>query len=206
MPNRVLRADLLDSERYWSLPTDSCRMLFTHLLLRADDLGLFKAANYTIRATCFGLDPPTPETVARMLHELERVDLVRFWKSDGIEYGFVPRFGQRLRIVKSKFPLPPANIRDSEINEIISKMTDGRQTHVGHPSVEVKRNESKRKEKKGVVVTPTITREPQPAKQINTVLSALKFNNETEEQRQQRIEAERERQLAIVRKATDGKP
>ena len=39
MPNRVIRDDLLDSDRIRSLPTDSHRMLFVELLLLADDYG-----------------------------------------------------------------------------------------------------------------------------------------------------------------------
>lgn len=189
MPNRVLRDDILNSERYWSLSSDSCRMLFIHLVLRADDLGLFRAANYTIRATCFGVTAPSPEATAKMLTELNDADLIRMYKANGADYGMIPRFGQRLRILKPRYPLPPDELMDSEIKELISKMSDGRLSSVGPMSAEVKRSRSrievevKGNQKKR---TTAATDQPQPPipppaiqEQVKTFLEKSNISNQT---------------------------
>ena len=68
MSDRVVRDELLTSERYWSLSSDSARLLFVHLMLRADDLWIFRAANYTVRSTCFGVTAPGAEVTMRRAH------------------------------------------------------------------------------------------------------------------------------------------
>jgi hypothetical protein len=154
----MFREDILSSPRYWLLSNDTARMLFYHLGLRADDLGIFRAANYTIRQECFGADnKPTPEALKSIMSELADADLIRLYEIDEIEYGFIPRWRQRVRIIKSRFPLPPELIRDNSINDVIQKMSDGwptsvghasgtRQADDGHTSVEEKRREEKRSE------------------------------------------------------------
>lgn len=144
MPDRIIRDELLGSPRYWHLSSDTARMLFVHLALRADDLGIFRAANYTIRQTCFGVDhKPGPEALAKLLTELADADLVRLWQDEnGAEFGFIPRWKQRLRLVKPRFPLPPIALRDNYINALIAKMPDICPTPVSHLSAEVKRSRS----------------------------------------------------------------
>ena len=144
MPDRVVRDELLTSERYWSLSSDSVRLLFVHLMLRADDLGIFRAANYTLRSTCFGVIAPNPEVTAKLLAELADGDLIRLYQVDGVDLGYIPRFRQRLRVMKARHPLPPESLRDNDFNALLSKMSDGSQASVGHVSAEVKRSEEKR--------------------------------------------------------------
>lgn len=149
MSDRLFRDEIMSSPRYWSLSSDTGRMLFFHLCFIADDFGIFRAANYTIRQQCFGADTrPSPEVLARILAELQDADLIRLYQFDGADYGFIPRFRQRLRIMKSKHPFPPPEIRDSAINELIAKMSDGCLTAVGQLTAEVKRSEAKGREGK----------------------------------------------------------
>lgn len=154
MPDRVFRDEILSSPRYWQLSSDTGRMLFYHLGLRADDLGIFRAANYTIRQECFGVDnKPAPEALSKILSELSDADLIRLYQVDGAEYGFIPRWKQRLRIIKARFPLPPESIRDNSISEIIGKMSDRWPTAGGQLPAEEKGIERNRKEsnrKKGL--------------------------------------------------------
>lgn len=139
MPDRVFRDEIMSSPRYWQLSSDTARMLFFHLGLRADDFGIFRAANYTIRQECFGADnKPAPEALAKMLNELNDADLVRLYRdSDGAEYGFIPRWKQRLRMMKPRFPLPPKSIWDNAIRDLIQKMPANCQTDDGHLPAEV---------------------------------------------------------------------
>lgn len=139
MPDRVFRDEIMSSPRYWQLSSDTARMLFFHLGLRADDFGIFRAANYTIRQECFGADnKPAPEALAKMLCELNDADLIRLYRdSDKAEYGFIPRWKQRLRMMKPRFPLPPSEIWDKSIKDLIEKMPGRCPTDDGHLPAEV---------------------------------------------------------------------
>jgi hypothetical protein len=126
MPNRMIRDEILESERVLSLPAD-VRWFFLSVVLTADDLGLFEATDFKMarRATL------SPDQAARFLSMLVDVDLVRLYIVDGKRYGFVPRFRQRLQIKRSRFPLPPAALMQDDqdtlnkINNLAHDTTDG---------------------------------------------------------------------------------
>jgi hypothetical protein len=105
MPNRMIRDEILESERVLSLPAD-VRWFFLSVLLTADDLGLFEATDFKLarRATL------SPDQAGRFLSMLVDADLVRMYVVERRRYGFIPRFRQKLQIRKSKCPLPPASL------------------------------------------------------------------------------------------------
>jgi hypothetical protein len=109
MPSRVIREGLLDSQRYWGVTVEA-RQLFVHLMLLADDFGLVSLAPVFVRRRCFE-DAPTPAKVDKLIEQLHDADLLRLYTvGDGISasrYGFIPRFGQRLRMMRCKHPMPP---------------------------------------------------------------------------------------------------
>jgi hypothetical protein len=144
MPDRIVRDELLTSERYWSVSIEAQR-LFVHLLLAVDDMGRFSGKNFTIRSACFPGQSVQPEKVEKMLTELHDEDLVRLYSVGGERFVFIPRFGQRLRYKNSKFPAPP-----KEINDIEEAKTDLRPTAVmPKPDSSLqKRSEEKRSEEK----------------------------------------------------------
>jgi hypothetical protein len=144
MPDRLIRDELLTSERYWSVSIEAQR-LFIHLLLVADDLARFSGKNFTVRSACFPGQAVAPEKVERMLSELQDLDLVRLYESSGERYIFIPRFGQRLRYKNSKFPAPPSEINDIDEEKSVSRPT----VVVPQPdSSRQKRSEEKRSEEK----------------------------------------------------------
>lgn len=108
MPSRLIRDDMIDSERYWSVSIEA-RELFVHLLLRADEFGLFDAGPSFVRRTCFGDKLPPVTRVQAWLTELVGVDLIRLYEHDHRSFGFVPNYGQRLR-VNPKLPMPPSDL------------------------------------------------------------------------------------------------
>jgi hypothetical protein len=145
MPDRIVRDELLTSERYWSVSIEAQR-LFVHLLLSVDDMGRFSGKNFTIRSACFPGQSVAPEKVEKMLTELHDEDLVRLYSVGGERFVFIPRFGQRLRYKNSKFPEPP-----KEINDIEEEKSDLRQTAVmpkPDSSLQKRREEKRREEKK----------------------------------------------------------
>jgi hypothetical protein len=147
MPDRVIRDELLTSERYWSVSIEAQR-LFIHILLNVDDVARFSGKNYTIRSACFPGQAIEPAKVEKLLSELQDIDLVRLYEVSNERFIFVPRFKQRLRFTKSRYPEPPR-----EINDIAAEKTGSSQTQV---SPESDSSRQKRSEVKRSEVTPPL--------------------------------------------------
>jgi len=133
---RMIRGEVLDSERVLSLPFEA-RWFFFALLLTADDLGLLEATDFKLARSA----TLTPAQAALYLQMLCDSDLVRLYVADGKRYGFLPRFRQRLQIKRSRFPLPPAALVADDpviirkINDLALHPTDvQRLPTVGNPS------------------------------------------------------------------------
>jgi hypothetical protein len=112
MPTRMIREGLLDSEKYWSV-TIEARQLFWHLLLLADDLGCVSLAPAFVRRRCFD-DGPAQDKIDRLVQQLMDADLIRIYEHSGARYGFIPRFGQRLKLMRLKHPEPLPEILEGD--------------------------------------------------------------------------------------------
>jgi hypothetical protein len=122
MPDRVVRDELLTSERYWRCSAEA-RCLYVSLLLSVDDAARYTGAPFALRTRCMA-GTVSHERIEVILAELVDADLVRRYERDGKPYLFVPRFRNRSRyIASSKYPEPP-----SEINDIVQKKSDSSQT------------------------------------------------------------------------------
>lgn len=137
MSNRMVRDDLLTSERYWACSPEA-RNLYVSILLSADDCARYTASNFALRTKCMA-GTVTAERIDKLLEELMDVDLVRIYEHEQARYLFVPRFRQRLRYTNSRYPEPPPQISDLAIEK-----TDSRQSQVRPKTAEVKRREVKR--------------------------------------------------------------
>lgn len=122
MPDRIIRDELLTSERYWSVGIEAQR-LFVHLILSADELGRFSGKNYTIRAACYPGIAVDPKLIEKLICDLADADLIRLYEVGSQRYIFIPRYKQRLRAKNSYLPSPP-----KEINDVPSEMSDISQT------------------------------------------------------------------------------
>jgi hypothetical protein len=124
----MIREGLLDSERYAQL-SDQGKLFFVHLILIADDFGCLSLAPAYLRRRIF-YGAPSNEMIAKLICELADADLIRTYEVDRRALAFIPRFGQRLRINKSRYPLPPPVLYESDLeaknkfNNLIEKMTD----------------------------------------------------------------------------------
>lgn len=148
MPDRLVRDELLTSERYCAVTNDA-KLLFIHLLLAADDFGNFSGKNFSIRTRCFPGEPMQPERIDRWLTELVDQDLIRFYERDGDRYVHIPRFRQRLRSMRPKYPLSPwTTVEEKQylIGRDAGHTPDSGPTHDGH--IPEKRSEGKRREEK----------------------------------------------------------
>lgn len=135
MPDRIIRDELLTSERYWSVNVEA-QQLFVHLLLRADSLSRFSGKNFTIRMACYPGHQRNPEVIEKLLSDLHDSDLIRLYTVAGERFIFIPRYRQRLRYTNSKYPSPP-----NEINDVSLEKSDSSKTQVRLQSAEVKRSE-----------------------------------------------------------------
>jgi hypothetical protein len=143
MSDRVIRDEILDSERYLSLTSDTARLLFIHFVLVADDLGNSEAGDLFVRRRL--LATTTPEkAISALISELADADLIRAYEVDGKRFIHIPRFRQRLRYTNSKFPRPPEAIECQSIKDMMYKKSDLGQTQDGPKTAEVKRSEVKR--------------------------------------------------------------
>lgn len=153
MPDRIIRDELLESERWLSLKDNADRLAYLALLLRADNLGNYSAEPLRLVRLWRDFGIANTALVAKTLTELLDHDLVRLY--DGPEklstgeptkYLHIPRFRQRLRYLKNVFPLSPWTT-DEEKQRISNNSPVYSQTVTGLSPAEVKRSE----EKKGVV-------------------------------------------------------
>lgn len=116
MPNRLIRDDLMESERVLSLPVEA-RWLFVTILLQADDVGLFEATPFKLARKA----DVNRAQADKLLALLVDTDLVRLYEHAGKQYGFIPRFRQRLQLRRGKHPLPSlALVQDDE--EAVNKI------------------------------------------------------------------------------------
>ena len=112
MSDRIVRDELLTSERYWRCSPEA-RNLFLSIILTVDDAARMSGSNFTLRTKCMAATIG-PERVDAILAELVDCDLVRRYIVDGAPYLFIPRFKNRRRYISgSKFPAPPAEIDDT---------------------------------------------------------------------------------------------
>lgn len=135
MPNRVIRDGLLDSEAILTSPIEA-RWLFVTICLQADDIGFFEATPFKL-ARKADLDV---KLTSKLLLMLAEEDLIRPYTVENKQYGFIPRFRQRLQIRKLKYPLPPECIyRDdpdalNKIKDLASNPTVAHLLDNGCPS------------------------------------------------------------------------
>lgn len=142
MSDRIIRDELLTSERYWAVSNEA-KLLYIHLILNVDDTARFSGKNFTLRTSCFPGQAMEAAHMERMLDELQNNDLIRLYVVDGERYVFIPRFKQRLRFINSRFPEPP-----NEINDLVIKKSDSSQPkdRPEHDSRPLKLREEKRRE------------------------------------------------------------
>lgn len=111
MPDRVVRQDILTSDAVNAL-TWQAEIFYRRLMSLADDFGRYEARTSLLRASLFPLklDKVSEPDVVKWLGECSKAGLVRVYTVDTKDYLEILKFGQRLRAMKSKYPLPPASV------------------------------------------------------------------------------------------------
>lgn len=122
MPSRMIRGDdLRESERFMTQPAD-VQMMWVLIVTVCCDFGLFLATPTYLRRTLY-FKPPSDSVIERRLKALADADLVRIYECDGVRFGFVPRFQQRMDKYSSRHPMPPPRLfsDDEHAKEKFSK-------------------------------------------------------------------------------------
>ena len=114
MPNRILRAELLESEGWLALKDNADRAAYIACLLTVDTFGSMPAGPHRLVKLWrpYGID--TPEKAAKCFSDLIDVDLVRRYLADGKPYLHVPRFRQSRRFLGHIWPLSPWTTKEEK--------------------------------------------------------------------------------------------
>lgn len=108
MPDRVIRDELLDSDRWLNLGHDSERLVFIGLLLRCDDFGNMEAgAGRLFRFVQSFTQVKSQENVAAILQHLADADLIRLYQSEGRELIHIPRLRPHRQYLVRRCPPSP---------------------------------------------------------------------------------------------------
>lgn len=105
MPNRILRAAILTSEKVNEL-TWTGEIFFRRLMSVVDDFGRYDARPSIMRCNLFPLrlDRVSESDIIKWMNECSKAELVRFYHVDKKPYLEILQFDQVLRIKKSKYP------------------------------------------------------------------------------------------------------
>lgn len=126
MSDRLIRDEILESERFAALTDNAHRCAFYACLLTADCLGNMEAgAGRLLRLwSLYGIG--TAEAIAQTITALNKVDLARPYEHDGKRYLHIPRYRQSLRFAKRLHPLSPWTT--DEQKQAIAKNSPGDNT------------------------------------------------------------------------------
>lgn len=115
MPQRILR-DWTDSDIIDKLKFEE-EVLFTRLIMKADDFGNFHARPQLIKSLLFPLkDGIRVSDIDRWLKNIEAAGLIRCYTHNGSPFLHIVKFGQRLRQTKRIFPEPPEFIEKNDMS------------------------------------------------------------------------------------------
>lgn len=108
MPDRLIRDELLESERWLWLPSDTDRIVFVGLLLRCDDFGNMEGGARRLFRFMQGFaQVRTEENAATVLLHLTDADLIRPYQVDRRDFLHVPRFRPHRQYLVRKVPASP---------------------------------------------------------------------------------------------------
>ena len=105
MADRILRSNILTSDAVNSLSWAG-EVFYRRLMSIVDDYGRYDGRVGILRGALYSLklDKVSEADIAKWLDECQKAGLVSFYHVDGKPYLEILKFGQRLRIMKSKYP------------------------------------------------------------------------------------------------------
>lgn len=137
MANRVLR-DWTQSENINMLDYKS-EVFFTRLIMKADDYGCFYGNIKLIKSALYPLRDISDIELKDCILQCEKIQLIYLYIVDNKDFIKINNFGQRLRIMKSKFPQPNGSNPLSNVSD--SPLETKRNEKETEVETETKRNE-----------------------------------------------------------------
>ena len=114
MANRIIR-DWTTSDKMDML-SPGAEVLFTRLIMKADDYGSFHANPKLINAALFPLKDYSMKQISIWLTETVSAGLVGLYEVDGKPYLRIVNFGQRLQNMRNAFPAPSGDFLQFTVN------------------------------------------------------------------------------------------
>lgn len=115
MPDRIIRDELLQSDRWLDLPSDTHRLVYENLLLIADDYANLKGGPRRLfRWMASFSQVKTEADSIKLMSDLQDADLVRRYEVSGDEYWHLPRFKNSRKYWARKWPKSPFQESDKK--------------------------------------------------------------------------------------------
>ena len=131
MPDRIVRDELLNSERWLELPTDTHRLVYTALLLRADDYGNLEGGPRRLYRWMHGFTQVKSEIDSiKLMSDLQDAQLVLRYEVKEKEYWHINRFKNSRWYWKRNVPQSP--YQDDVTNDNKQRPNEKGNIHVGH--------------------------------------------------------------------------
>lgn len=185
MPDRIIRDEILDSER-WLAVENVGKLAFLACALKCDAMGNMDAQPLRLYRLWRDFGAGTVEASEDVLKALEAVDLVRSYTVDKKRFIHIPRFGQRVRYVGRLHPKSPWDAEQKPQKQPDTKKSPGEGQAQAVPQSgahmtvtgrsEVKRSEVKRSE----VDVQNPSSAPEPAFTAKPVEKGIEGNSNDE--------------------------
>lgn len=131
MPDRVIRDELLKSDRWLDLPSDTHRLVYENLILIADDYGNIEGGPRRLYRWMHGFSQIKTEPDAiKLMSDLQDADMVRRYEVEHREYWHLTRFKNSRWYWKRSYPQSP--YQDDMTNEDKQRPNEKRNTHVSN--------------------------------------------------------------------------
>lgn len=118
MADRILRDELLESDRWLDLPTDAARLAFVGFILICDDFGNFEGGPRRLyRLLQKFTQIKTEEASAAALDTLMASDLIRRYQDGDRELFHIPRFKSHRQYLSRQYPKSPWCADDAELGK-----------------------------------------------------------------------------------------
>jgi len=131
MPDRIIRDEILLSDRWIDLPTDSHRLIYAALLLRADDYGNLEGGPRRLYRWMHGFSQIKSEADSiKLMSDLQDAEMVMRYTVSDKEYWHIMRFKNSRWYWKRECPQSP--YPDDTTNEEKQRPKENRNTHVSN--------------------------------------------------------------------------
>lgn len=132
MPDRVIRDEILQSDRWLDLPSDTHRLVYAFLILLADDYGNIKGGPRRLWRWMHGFTQLKTEMDAiKLMSDLQDAELVGRYEVEDKEFWHIHRFKNSRWYWRRLWPKSP--FADDVDNKEKQRSTEKRNTPVANP-------------------------------------------------------------------------